>query len=140
MHFVPQPPSLYSDDPLDDTIFCSSITDSTLVVNEDQAIDGVGVAQPTCVAIHEEYDWELEHQHSVNDDSLLPELPPPLFPNIFGELSIHDFACVSPSMDAPIVNHSQDTPHVIPSSENEEDNLFTENPLDFSSAFSGIRG
>ena len=47
MHFLSQPPYLYSDDPPDDTVLCSSILDSTLLVNEDQAIDGVGVAQPT---------------------------------------------------------------------------------------------
>lgn len=41
------------------TLLCSSIPDSTLVVNEHQATDGVGVAQPTRVVIHEEYDWEL---------------------------------------------------------------------------------
>ena len=55
MHFVPQPPYSYSDDPPDDTTLCSSIPDSTLVVNEDQAIDEVGVLKPTCVVIHEEY-------------------------------------------------------------------------------------
>jgi len=49
--------------------------DSTLVVNEDQAIDGVGVAQPTCAVIHEEYEWELEHQHLAKDDSLLSKPP-----------------------------------------------------------------
>ena len=84
---------------------CSSIPDSTLIVNEDQAIDGVGVAQPTCTVIHEEYDWELEHQHSTKDDSL-PSEPPLFFLDIFGKPSISNFACVSPSMDAPIVDHS----------------------------------
>ena len=61
MYFVSQPPSSYFDDPLDDIVSCSSILGSTLVVNEDQAIDGVGVAQPICVIIHEECDRELEH-------------------------------------------------------------------------------
>ena len=84
---------------------CSSIPDSTLVVNEDQAIDGVSVAQPTCLVIHEEYDWELEHQSLVKDDSL-PYEPPLLFPDIFGDPIIHDFTCVSPSTDAPIIDHS----------------------------------
>jgi len=77
MHFVPQPPSLYSNDRPDDTVLCSSIPNSTLVVNEDQAIDRVGVAQPTSIVIHDECDWELEHQHSMKYDSLLFE--PPLF-------------------------------------------------------------
>ena len=105
MNFVPQPPSSHLNVPLDDIVLCSSIPDCTLVVNEDQAIDRVGVAQPTCIVIHEEYDQELEYQHSAKHDSLLSE-PPPFFPEIFGEPAIHDFACVSLSMDAPIVDHS----------------------------------
>ena len=56
---------------------------------------------------HEEYDWELEHQHLAMED-FLPFKPPPFFPNIFGEPTIHDFTCVSSSMNAPIVDHSQD--------------------------------
>jgi len=135
MNFVPQPSSSYSDDPPNDIVLCSSIPDSTLVVNEDQATNGFGVAQPTCIVIHEEYDWELEHQHSTRDDSLLSE-PPPFFPNIFCEISIHDITRVSSSTDAPIVYHLQDTPDVIASSDNREDELFIENPLDFSSTFS----
>ena len=100
-NFVPQPPSLYSDD----VVLCYSILDSTLVVNEDQAIDRVGVAQPTRTGIHENYEWEPENQPVVNDDSL-SFVPPPLFLDIFGDSTIPDFTCVSPSMDAPIVDHS----------------------------------
>ena len=66
--------------------------------------DRVGVAQPTCIVIHEVYEWDLEHQHSAKDDSL-PSNPPPFFPCIFGEPAILNFAHVSPSMDAPIVDH-----------------------------------
>lgn len=40
-------------------------------------------------------------------------------------------------MNAPIVDHSLDTSYVSPSSDNREDQSFIENPLDFSSAFSG---
>jgi len=134
MYFVPQTPSSYSDDPLDDVVLCSSITDSTLVVNEDQSIDGVGVAQPTCTIIHEEYHWELEHQSSTKDDSLMSE-PHPFFPDIFGDSAIHDFTCVSSSTNGPIVDHSQNTPDVTPSFDNTEGKLFIENPLDFSSTF-----
>ena len=82
MYFVPQPPSLYSDDPLDDTLLCSSISNSTLVLNEDHATDGVGVAKQKCTVIHEEYEWVLEHQHSAKDDSLMSETPQ-FFPDIF---------------------------------------------------------
>ena len=74
-------------------------------MNEEQPTNGVGFAQPTCTVIHEEYEWELEHQHSAKDDCF-PFEPPPFFPNIFGELAIHDFACVSSSTDAPNVDHS----------------------------------
>jgi len=56
MHFVPQPLSSYSTNPPNNTVSCSSILDSTLVVNEEQATNEVGVAQPTCTIIHEEYD------------------------------------------------------------------------------------
>ncbi len=134
MYFVMQPPSSYSDDPLDDNVLCSSISDTTLVLKEDQATDGVGVTQPTHTFIHEECDWELEHQNSAKDDSLLFE-PPSFFPDIFGEPTIHDFACVSSYMDTPIVDHLQETLGVSPSSDNEEDKLFIENPLDLSSSF-----
>lgn len=88
------------------------------------------------LSFHEEYDWELENQSSEKDDFLLPE-PLPCFPNMFGDFFIHDFACVSSSMDAPIVDHSKNTPDVIPSSKNGEDKLLIENPLDFSSTFYG---
>ena len=68
----------------------------------------------------------------MKDDSLLSE-PPLFFPGLFGEPSIHDFPCVSLSMNAPIVDHSQDSPDVSPSFNNGEDKLFIENPLDPSS-------
>lgn len=115
---------------------CSSILDSSLVVNEEYPVDGVGVAQPTCTVIHEEYEWELEHQHSVKDDSL-PSEAPPLFPSLFDEPAIHDFSCVSSSIDAPIVDHSQDSSDVSPSFDNGHDKLFIEDPIEPSSIFSG---
>ena len=109
-----------------------SIPDSSLVLNEEHPIDGVGVAQLTCAIIHEEYEWELEHQHSAKDDSLLSK-PPLFFHDLFGQPTIHYFACVSSSTDAPIIDHSQDSPDDGPSFENVEDKLFIENPLDLSS-------
>lgn len=133
MTILPQPLSLCSVDPLDYTVWCSSIPDSTLIVNKDQAIDGVGVPQPTCVVIHEEYDKDIENQSSAKDDSLLCD-PPPLFMDIFADFSIHDFACVALSTNGP--NHSQNTHGVSASYDNEEDKLFTEIPLHFSSTFS----
>ena len=69
-------------------------------------------------------------------DNSLPSMPPPFFPNIFDELSIHDYPRVSSSTDAPIFDHSQYSPDVGPSFDNEEDKLFIENPLDISSVFS----
>lgn len=104
MHFVLQPPSSHSSAPPNDFVSCSSIPNSSLVVNEEQPIDRVGVAQPTCIFIHEEYEWELEHRQSAKDDSLLSE-PPLFFLNISGESSIHDFACVPSSTEAPIIDH-----------------------------------
>jgi len=47
MYFVLRPPSSHLGVPLDDTVSCSSILDSSLVVNEEQATNGVGVVQST---------------------------------------------------------------------------------------------
>ena len=88
--------------------------DSSPFLNENQPINRFGVAQPTCAIIHEEYEWEIEHQHLAKDDSLLSE-PPLFFPNLFGEPTIHDFSYVSSSTDAPIVDHSRDSSDVNPS-------------------------
>lgn len=104
MHLLPQPPSLHSTDPPDCTVLCSSIPDSTPVANEDQAIDGFDVAQPTRALIYDEYDWEYEHQPTVKDELLL-SVPPPLFPDIFGDYSIFDSPCVNSSMDASTSDH-----------------------------------
>jgi len=130
MHVLPQPLSSCSVDPLDCTVLCSSIPESTHVVNEDQAINRVGVAQPTCAVI-----CDPKHQPVVKDDSL-PSMPPPLFLDIFGDFIIPNFARVSPLIDAPIVDHSQNTPDVSPSFDNGEENSFIEHPPDSSSAFS----
>lgn len=66
----PQPPSPCSIDPPDCTVLCSSILDSSLVVNEDQFVEGVGVMQPTCANIHDTYVWESKEEPTVKDDSL----------------------------------------------------------------------
>lgn len=52
--FLPQPLSPHSTDPLDYTVLCSSVPNSTLVVNEDQVVEGVDVLQQTYVIIHDE--------------------------------------------------------------------------------------
>lgn len=96
---------MHSGVPPDDVVLCSSIPDSSLVVNEEQPTDGVGVAQTTCAIIHEECEWDLEEKISAKDDCL-PSEPPPYFPSIIGEPAIHDSACVSSSIDAPIVDLS----------------------------------
>ena len=44
-HLLPQPSSPCSVDPPDFTVLCFSIMDSTPIVNEDQAINKVDVAQ-----------------------------------------------------------------------------------------------
>lgn len=136
MYFVPHPPSLYFDHPLDCTILCSSVLDSTPVLKEDRSIDGFGVEKPTCVAIHEEYDWELGHSQTLEDNPCL-STPPPFVPDILSNPAIPDFSYVSLSMDAPIIHHSQGTPDVSPSSDNGDDQSFIKHLLDFSSIFSG---
>lgn len=53
MHIVPRPSSLHSVVPLDDLVLCYSIPDYSLFLKQEQSIDRVGVAQPTCIVIHE---------------------------------------------------------------------------------------
>jgi len=60
-----------------------------------------------------------------------------LFPGILDDPAIPNFSCVSPSIDAPIVDHSQDRLNVRPSSNNGEDKSFIENSLKLSSDFFG---
>jgi len=55
-HVFLQPSSSHSGVPPDDVALCSSILDSSFFMNEEQPIDRVGVAQPTCVLIHVEYE------------------------------------------------------------------------------------
>lgn len=104
MHLLPQPLSSCSVDPLYFTILCSTVSESTLIVNEDQAIDGVDVAQPSYVVIYDEYDLESEHQPMMKDDLLLP-VPPPLFPHIFGDSAMSDFPCVNSPTNASNFDH-----------------------------------
>lgn len=134
-HLVPQPSSPRFVDPPDYTILCSSVPDSTPIMNEDQAIDGVEVGKPTCVVIHEEYDRASENEPTVKDDLLL-SAPPPLFPNLIGDFVILDCVCVNPSMDESTSDHSQNTHDVSPSFDNIDKKLFIKNPLDISSSFS----
>jgi len=106
-----------------------------VVVNEDQVINRVGVAQPTYTTIHEEYDCEIRRQPSAKDELLLSE-PPPFFPNIPHDSTIPNLTCLSPSVDMPIVDHSHNTVDVNPSSDNREEKSFIEDPLGFLSTFS----
>jgi len=135
MHVLPQTLSSRSANPLDFTVLCSSIPESTPIVNEDQAIDRVGVAHPSFNVIHEKYEWKPEQQPMAKDDSL-PSTPPPLFPDIFNYSSIADFSHVSPCTDAPIVDHSQNTLDVGPSFDSGEEKSFIQHPHDSSFAFS----
>jgi len=57
---LPQPPSPHFVDPLDYTVLCFFILDSTLIVNKDQVVDRVSVVQLTCVIIHDECVWESQ--------------------------------------------------------------------------------
>lgn len=136
MYFVPQPASSYSNHPPNCNVLCSSIPNSKISLNKDQSIDGVGVAQPRSVGIHEEYDKELQHPSATRDHSCL-SVPPLFLPNILDDPTIPGFSCASPSMDVPILYHLQDTPDVRPSSNNAEDKSIIENPLDISCTFSG---
>lgn len=134
MYFVPQPLSSYSDHPPDDTVLCSSILDSTLVLNEDRSIDGVDVTQLTCFGIHEEHDREFEHPPPIGDHPCL-SIHHLFFLDILDDPTIPDFSCASPSLHAPIVDHSKDTPDISPPSDKGEYQSFIENTLDLSSSF-----
>lgn len=136
MHLLPQPQSPRCVDLSDCTVLCSSILESTLVVSEGQAIDGVDVAQPTCIVIYNKYDCGSKHEPVVKDDLLL-SAPPPHFLDIFGDYAISNFPCVNSSTNASTFDHSQNTLDVSLSFDNEEEKSFIENPLDFSSTFSG---
>lgn len=135
MHLLPQPSTPHSFDPPDCVVLCSPIPSSTPIVNEDQAIDRVDVAQPTCIVIYNEYEWESEHQPGVRDDLLL-STPPPLFPDIFGDSVILYLPYVNSSTDTSTSDHLQNPPDAIPSFDNGEEKFFTENLLHFSSTFS----
>lgn len=53
---LPRLPSPCSTDPLNCTVLCSSVLDSTFVVNEDQAIEKFDVTKPNFSVIYNEYD------------------------------------------------------------------------------------
>lgn len=77
-----QPPSSSSFDPLNFSVMCSSVPDSTCDFHEDKVVEGVGIEKPTCAIIFYEYVWESEEEVMVKDDCLL-SAPHSLSPNIF---------------------------------------------------------
>jgi len=83
----PQPSSFSPFDPSDFGVLCSSISDLTCDVHEDQFFHRVGVEYPTCAIIFYEYMWESE-QESMVKDGLLMFAPRPLYPDIFYDSSI----------------------------------------------------
>lgn len=105
LDLFPQPPSPCSIHSPDCTILCSYVPDSTCILNEDQAFDGVDVVQPTCDVFHDECVWEYEHETVVKDDLPL-STPPPLFPDISGDSSISNFPCINSSTDVSTSDHS----------------------------------
>lgn len=127
MDFLPQPPTLRFVDPPDCIVSCSSIPDSTLVLNEDQVIEGVGVVQPTCAIIHDECVWESEEEPTVKDDSL-PFVPHPLYPDIFYDYDTFYFPNEKSSMDVSTSDHSQDTKDANLSLHCGQDTSSSENP------------
>lgn len=100
-----QPLSLRSVDPLNCTVLCSPIPESTLVVHEDRVIDRVDIAQPTCVVIHHECVRESEEE-LVGKDDLLLFVPHPLYLEISCDYATFDFPCESPSLDVSTSDHS----------------------------------
>lgn len=108
MDSFPQPPSPHSVDPPDCTVLFSSIPDSSPAVKEDQAVDRVGVVQPTCAIIHDECVQESKEEPTVNHDSLLA-VPHPLYPDIPCDSVTVDFPYENSFPDVSTSDHSQDT-------------------------------
>ena len=68
----PCPSSFGPSNPPDCDVLCSPISNLTCDVQEDQALDGVGVEQPTSDIIHNDYVGEprAEQESATKDDSL----------------------------------------------------------------------
>lgn len=111
MDLFPQPPSLHSVDPPNFTVLCFPIPDSSPIVNEDQVINKVGVMQPTCTIIHDEFVQESKEEPVVKDDPL-PAIPHSLYPDIPCDSTTTDFPCENPFLDVFTFDHSQDTSDV----------------------------
>ena len=135
MDFFPQPSPLHFVDPMDCTMLCSPVSNSTLVVHEDQVVNIVSVEKPTCAIIHNEYVWESEEEPTEKDDLLLfaPHL---LFPKIFGDFDIVDFPCENTFSDASTSDHSHNTLDVSLSLHSKDDTSMFANTLNISSAIS----
>lgn len=103
-----QPRSSGSFDPLDCTLLCSPVLDSTFVVHEDQVVEKVGVKQPNYSIIIYEYAWEYEEEPVVKDDLLL-SAPHFLFPDIFCDSAIYTFSCENSFKYVSTSDHSKNT-------------------------------
>jgi len=130
----PQPLSPHFVYPLDCTVLCSPVPDSTLVVHEDLVVDEVCVEHPTCAIIYDEYVWESEEEAVVKDDLLL-STPHLLFPDIFGDFSIVDFPCENTFPGASTSDHSHNIPDVNLPLHIGDDTFSFANPLNISSIF-----
>ena len=131
----PQPPSPHSVDPLDCTILCSSVPDSSPIVNEDQVVNGVSVVQPTYAIIHDEYVQESKEELTVKDDSLLAT-PHPLYPDIPCDSTTTDFPYENSFPDVSTSDHSQDRSDVNLSLHCREDTPSCQNLSNLSSIIS----
>lgn len=134
-HLLPQPRSLHFVNPLDCTVMCSSILDSILIVNKDQAIDELMLHNQPALSFTKSMTKRLSMNPWWSITSFCLRLLC-FFLTSLVIFFISDYPCVNPSMDASTSSHSQNTPNVIPSFDSREDKSFIENPLDFSSTFS----
>ena len=104
-------------------------------MNEDQVVDGVGVVQPTCAIIHDEYVQESKEELAVKDDSL-PTMPHPLYPNIHCDSATIDFPYENSFLVLSTSNRSQDTLDVSLSLHCGEDTSSYKNPFNLLSVIS----
>jgi len=86
----------------------SPISNVSFVVHEDQVLDGVGIEEPTCDIIFDEYVWEPEQELAVKYDLLL--FSPLLhYPDIFHDSIILAQSCQNSFSNVSSFDHLQNT-------------------------------
>lgn len=90
----PHPQSFSPSNPPYCDVLCSIVSNLTCDVHEDQVLNGVGIMQPTCDIIHDDYVGELiaEPESTKKDDSI-PSTPLLHHSDISPKFFISDESC-----------------------------------------------